>query len=117
MTQKKAKAADMLDGGAKDEASLILDYLRKQNRPYSAIDVSTNLHNKVTKTHAAKVLRELHRKKEIEARVSGAQLHPLQAKCLGELTKPYLGFRKTHGLPCRSRSVRRIYDRNHGDDE
>ncbi|KAH2603101.1 hypothetical protein KXW34_008471 [Aspergillus fumigatus] len=71
MTQKKAKAADMLDGGAKDEASLILDYLRKQNRPYSAIDVSTNLHNKVTKTHAAKVLRELHRKKEIEARVSG----------------------------------------------
>lgn len=28
MTQKKAKAADMLDGGAKDEASLILDYLR-----------------------------------------------------------------------------------------
>lgn len=50
MTQKKAKAADMLDGGAKDEASLILDYLRKQNRPYSAIDVSTNLHNKVTKS-------------------------------------------------------------------
>jgi heme exporter protein D len=32
--------------------------------------------------HAAKVLRELHRKKEIEARISGAQHYPLQAKGL-----------------------------------
>ncbi|GAQ04866.1 hypothetical protein ALT_2187 [Aspergillus lentulus] len=66
MTQKKAKAADMSVGAANDETSLILDYL-----PSQAIDVSTNLHNKVSKTHAAKVLRELHRKKEIEAQVSG----------------------------------------------
>ncbi|KAJ5124669.1 Chitin synthase activator (Chs3) [Penicillium bovifimosum] len=38
-----------------------------------AIDVSANLHNKVTKTQAAKLLRELHEKKEIEGRVSGKQ--------------------------------------------
>ncbi|GIJ87202.1 hypothetical protein Asppvi_006108 [Aspergillus pseudoviridinutans] len=100
MTQKKAKGADMSVVAANDETSLILDYLRKQNRPYSvrpldderlagndsnvlasqAIDVSTNLHNKVSKTHAAKVLRELHRKKEIDARISGKHIvyHALQ---------------------------------------
>ncbi|KAF7161676.1 hypothetical protein CNMCM6106_008829 [Aspergillus hiratsukae] len=80
MTQKKTKAADMSAVAANDETSLILDYLRKQNRPYSAIDVSANLHNKVSKTQTAKVLRELHRKKEIEARISGKQTvyHALQ---------------------------------------
>ncbi|RHZ51117.1 hypothetical protein CDV55_101677 [Aspergillus turcosus] len=80
MTQKKAKAADMSAVASNDETSLILDYLRKQNRPYSAIDVSANLHNKVSKTQTAKVLRELHRKKEIEARISGKQTvyHALQ---------------------------------------
>ncbi|KAI4693064.1 uncharacterized protein J4E88_001435 [Alternaria novae-zelandiae] len=34
---------------ANEAADLVLEYLRKQNRPYSAIDVSANLHNKVTK--------------------------------------------------------------------
>ncbi|KAJ6132799.1 hypothetical protein N7471_008014 [Penicillium samsonianum] len=50
------------------------------SRPYSAIDISANLHNKVTKTQAAKVLRDLHEKKEIEGRVSGKQTvyHALQ---------------------------------------
>ncbi|KAJ6178380.1 Chitin synthase activator (Chs3) [Penicillium mononematosum] len=45
-----------------------------------AIDVSANLHNKVTKTQAAKLLRDLHEKKEIEGRVSGKQTvyHALQ---------------------------------------
>ncbi|KAJ5520595.1 Chitin synthase activator (Chs3) [Penicillium fimorum] len=45
-----------------------------------AIDISANLHNKVTKTQAAKVLRDLHEKKEIEGRVSGKQTvyHALQ---------------------------------------
>ncbi|KAJ6258934.1 hypothetical protein Dda_5829 [Drechslerella dactyloides] len=36
-----------------DEAvEMILDYLRKQNRPYSATDISANLHNAVTKANA-----------------------------------------------------------------
>ncbi|KAL4973239.1 Tat binding protein 1-interacting protein-domain-containing protein [Aspergillus desertorum] len=80
MVQKKGKT----DKSAKDVplegSALILDYLRRQNRPYSAIDISTNLHNKVTKTYAVKALRELHQKKEIECRVAGKQTvyHALQ---------------------------------------
>ncbi|KAG9380574.1 Tat binding protein 1-interacting [Pyrenophora tritici-repentis] len=34
---------------ANEAADMVLQYLHKQNRPYSAIDVSANLHNKVTK--------------------------------------------------------------------
>ncbi|KAE8348954.1 Tat binding protein 1-interacting protein-domain-containing protein [Aspergillus coremiiformis] len=68
------------NGTANDGLTLILDYLRKHNRPYSATDVSANLHNKVTKSHAAKVLRDLYQKKEIEGRISGKQMvyHSLQ---------------------------------------
>lgn len=67
----------------------------KQNRPYSAIDVSANLHNKVTKgafretqrrcemlllmqvkltyevAAAAKILKDLHEQKLIEGRTAG----------------------------------------------
>ncbi|KAJ5377865.1 Chitin synthase activator (Chs3) [Penicillium cataractarum] len=69
------------DKGARtDDATLVLDYLREQNRPYSAIDISANLHNKVTKTQAAKVLKELHQNGEIEGRTAGKQIvyHALQ---------------------------------------
>jgi len=63
-----------------DGAAMILDYLKKQNRPYSAIEVSANLHNKVTKAYASKVLKEMHERKEIEGRAAGKQLvyHVLQ---------------------------------------
>ncbi|KAL4919116.1 Tat binding protein 1-interacting [Aspergillus aurantiobrunneus] len=75
MTQKKGKAEKKSTKEASlDGSALILDYLRKQNRPYSAIDISTNLHNKVTKSYAIKALRELHQKKEIECRVAGKQM-------------------------------------------
>ncbi|KAI9735875.1 MAG: hypothetical protein M1834_001340 [Cirrosporium novae-zelandiae] len=45
-----------------------------------AIDISTNLHNRVTKTYAAKTLKELHERKEIAGKASGKQLvyHALQ---------------------------------------
>ncbi|GLI77073.1 hypothetical protein PoHVEF18_005356 [Penicillium ochrochloron] len=56
-----------------DDATLIRDYLSEQNRPYSAIDISANLHNQVTKTQAAKILKELHQNGEIEARTAGKQ--------------------------------------------
>lgn len=46
----------------------------KQNRPYSAIDVSANLHNKVTKTAAAKILKDLHEQRRIEGRAAGKQI-------------------------------------------
>ncbi|KAH7378812.1 homologous-pairing protein-like protein 2 [Pyrenochaeta sp. MPI-SDFR-AT-0127] len=65
---------------ANEAADMVLHYLRKQNRPYSAIDVSANLHNKVTKTAAAKILKELHEQKHIEGRAAGKQIvyHALQ---------------------------------------
>ncbi|KAJ9210082.1 hypothetical protein DTO166G4_8343 [Paecilomyces variotii] len=59
---------------------MILDYLRKQNRPYSAIEISTNLKNKVTKANAVKILKDMHEKGQIEGRAAGKQLvyHALQ---------------------------------------
>ncbi|KAK3677238.1 hypothetical protein LTR78_002776 [Recurvomyces mirabilis] len=61
-------------------ATMILDYLRKQNRPYSATDISTNLKNRVTKAAAAKLLKDMHERNEIEGRAAGKQLvyHAIQ---------------------------------------
>lgn len=53
--------------------SLMLDYLRKQNRPYSATDISANLKNRVTKAAAAKFLKDMYERSEIEGRASGKQ--------------------------------------------
>ncbi|KAI7643767.1 hypothetical protein KC319_g12538 [Hortaea werneckii] len=57
-----------------------MDYLRKQNRPYSATDISTNLKNRVSKAAAAKLLKDMHERREIEGRTAGKQLiyHVLQ---------------------------------------
>ncbi|KAI2475705.1 Tat binding protein 1-interacting [Pyrenophora tritici-repentis] len=65
---------------ANEAADMVLQYLHKQNRPYSAIDVSANLHNKVTKAAAAKILKDLHEQKLIEGRAAGKQIvyHALQ---------------------------------------
>ncbi|KJF60070.1 uncharacterized protein CIMG_10871 [Coccidioides immitis RS] len=53
---------------------------KKYSRPYSAIDISANLHNKVTKAYTAKALRELHEKKQVEGRALGKQIvyHAIQ---------------------------------------
>jgi len=40
-------------------SNLVLSYLRKQNRPYSATDITNNLHNAVTKSTAQKILQQL----------------------------------------------------------
>ncbi|KAF2730254.1 hypothetical protein EJ04DRAFT_445512 [Polyplosphaeria fusca] len=61
-----------------DSATMILNYLR--DRPYSATEISANLHNKVSKGRsvlpaAAKVLKDLHEKTEIEGRPAGNILH------------------------------------------
>ncbi|KAK2784091.1 hypothetical protein FQN53_008807 [Emmonsiellopsis sp. PD_33] len=49
-------------------------------RPYSAIDITANLHNKVSKAYTVKALKELHEKKEIEGRAAGKQIvyHAIQ---------------------------------------
>jgi len=57
---KKAKAAQ-----DDNPAELMVAYLKAQNRPYSAIDISANLHNKVTKVKADKILKELVTEKRI----------------------------------------------------
>ncbi|KAF2084583.1 homologous-pairing protein-like protein 2 [Saccharata proteae CBS 121410] len=70
MAPRKEKAEKVASNEAAD---LVLDYLRKQNRPYSATDISANLHNKVSKAAAAKLLKEMHDRKEIEGRSAGKQ--------------------------------------------
>jgi 26S proteasome regulatory subunit (ATPase 3-interacting protein) len=65
-------------------AAAILQYLRKENRPYSATDISSNLHNTVTKTAAAKLLKDMHERQEIEGRASGKQIvyHVIQVPAI-----------------------------------
>lgn len=52
---------------------LILTYLVAQNRPYSATEISSNLHNAVTKTRTDKLLKEMFERGEIGGRASGKQ--------------------------------------------
>ncbi|OAL46064.1 Tat binding protein 1-interacting [Pyrenochaeta sp. DS3sAY3a] len=74
----RKKAEEKATGN--EASDLVLHYLHKQNRPYSAIDVSANLHNRVTKAAAAKILKDLHEAKKIEGRAAGKQIvyHALQ---------------------------------------
>ncbi|KAF2794986.1 Tat binding protein 1-interacting [Melanomma pulvis-pyrius CBS 109.77] len=54
---------------ANEAADTILNYLRIEQ----ATDISANLHNKVTKAAAAKILKDLHERSEIEGRPAGKQ--------------------------------------------
>ncbi|KAF2769401.1 TBPIP-like protein [Teratosphaeria nubilosa] len=76
-TKKDDKEAKLTP---EQSAALVLDYLRKQNRPYSATDISTNLKNRVTKTAATKLLKDMHERKEVEGRAAGKQIvyHAIQ---------------------------------------
>ena len=84
MAPTKEKATGKPEKEAKltpeQSATLILDYLRKQNRPYSATDISANLKNRVTKAAAAKLLKDLHERNEIEGKAAGKQIvyHAIQ---------------------------------------
>ncbi|KAJ5780898.1 Chitin synthase activator (Chs3) [Penicillium paradoxum] len=69
--QKPAKPAPPPSKGPKTFEEMGVPSANKDSD--CAIDVSANLHNKVTKTQAAKLLRDLHEKKEIEGRISGKQ--------------------------------------------
>ena len=87
MAPTKEKATEKAEKEAKltpeQSATLILDYLRKQNRPYSATDISSNLKNRVTKAAAAKLLKDMHERSEIEGKAAGKQIvyHAIQV-CL-----------------------------------
>ncbi|KAI1004126.1 hypothetical protein K3495_g4084 [Podosphaera aphanis] len=47
---------------------MIINYLKEQNRPYSATEISANLHGKVAKTAADKLLKELSESGKINAK-------------------------------------------------
>jgi 26S proteasome regulatory subunit (ATPase 3-interacting protein) len=53
--------------------SIILTYLTTQNRPYSATEISSNLHNAVTKARTDKLLKEMFERGEIAGKASGKQ--------------------------------------------
>ncbi|TVY89102.1 Homologous-pairing protein [Lachnellula willkommii] len=60
-----------------DEAEkLVLAYLKEQNRPYSATEVSANLHGKVTKTVADKMLKEMEQSGAIMGKASNGEKKP-----------------------------------------
>ncbi|CAI2172799.1 4991_t:CDS:2 [Funneliformis geosporum] len=65
---KKAPAAK-----GDDAEQMVLDYLKKTNRPYSANDISSNLHGAVTKVIAQKVLGNLVEKTEVCCKPYGKQ--------------------------------------------
>lgn len=71
MPPKKATPKPTSDDNV--ATGLILDYLVTQNRPYSATEISSNLHNAVTKTRTDKLLKEMFERNEIGGRASGKQ--------------------------------------------
>ncbi|KAG0083858.1 hypothetical protein BGZ93_009059 [Podila epicladia] len=58
--------------GDKNE-KLVLDYLIKQNRPYSVTDIVSNLHNEVSKTDCQKIANSLVEKELVTAKLYGKQ--------------------------------------------
>ena len=68
-TDEQKPAAASLDG----EEQLILNYLKKQNRPYSAIDVFNNLHGEVGKTSCVRILTNLAERGLIHQKTYGKQ--------------------------------------------
>ncbi|CAG8765661.1 2665_t:CDS:2, partial [Acaulospora morrowiae] len=74
--QKKAvtnKGDDSKKGIKDDAEQKVLDYLRKQNRPYSVTDISNNLHNAITKAAIQKALTNLVEKEEVGCKTYGKQ--------------------------------------------
>lgn len=57
----------------KNPEEAVLDYLNKQNRPYSATDIFNNMHKEVGKTAVVKALESLAEKKSIHEKIYGKQ--------------------------------------------
>ncbi|KAJ2746299.1 PSMC3 interacting protein [Coemansia sp. BCRC 34490] len=66
MPAKKSK-------GVSEEESAVLDYLVKANRPYSANDISSQLHGKVSPNQAKKILNDLADDGRIQRKANGKQ--------------------------------------------
>lgn len=71
---KMGKVLASKKGSSEDnEENIILDYLKTQNRPYSATDVYNNLHGKVGKTAVTKLLTLMQENETIHGKVYGKQ--------------------------------------------
>lgn len=57
----------------KDKEDIILDYLQKTNRPYSAIDIFNNLKEKIPKTLVVKCLNSMVENEVITGKLYGKQ--------------------------------------------
>ncbi|KAI9753577.1 MAG: hypothetical protein M1815_006144 [Lichina confinis] len=111
---EKAEKTEKTEKPSADKAAdMILQYLRKQNRPYSATDISSNLHNKVTKTATAKTLKELQERGYVQGRTHGGPIPPSFGSGSGSgdmcllLSTNNVKHRETSRLPCQS-GTRRI---------
>ncbi|KAI5793777.1 Tat binding protein 1-interacting protein-domain-containing protein [Peziza echinospora] len=70
MPPKKTKKEQV---GGEQASDLVLEYLRKQNRPYSIIEIVANLHDTVSKTNLTKILKDLVERDLVKEKVSGKQ--------------------------------------------
>ncbi|KAJ1987319.1 hypothetical protein H4R33_002924 [Dimargaris cristalligena] len=59
---------------ATEGEQIVLDYLRKTNRPYSATDITHNLHGALTKGAIQKLLTQLQERSEIHGKTYGKQV-------------------------------------------
>lgn len=61
--------------GKKDEVAdpekMILEYMKTQNRPYSANDVFLNLQKKIGKTQVIKLMEEMSKKEKLVEKIYG----------------------------------------------
>ncbi|KFY23954.1 hypothetical protein V493_05539 [Pseudogymnoascus sp. VKM F-4281 (FW-2241)] len=75
MPPRKAAASSATKPTTDDAkaCTIILTYLITQNRPYSATEISSNLHNAVTKARTDKLLKEMFERGEIAGKASGKQ--------------------------------------------
>ncbi|KAF9578089.1 hypothetical protein BGW38_006313, partial [Lunasporangiospora selenospora] len=70
MPKEKKTAASRAEGKAE---KLVLEYLIKQNRPYSVTDIVNNLHNAVSKTECQKAVNALVDKELVITKLYGKQ--------------------------------------------
>jgi 26S proteasome regulatory subunit (ATPase 3-interacting protein) len=76
MGKKKASSENSAPSSSSTldkEEQIIYNYLTKQNRPYSAVDVFNNLHGAVGKTACVRVLTSLAEKGQIHQKTYGKQ--------------------------------------------
>ncbi|KAJ2374654.1 hypothetical protein H4S02_008474, partial [Coemansia sp. RSA 2611] len=73
MPPKKAKGGDSEGKVSHGTEQAVLAYLQKTNRPYSANDISSQLHGQVSPAQAKKILNSLADEEKIQRKDNGKQ--------------------------------------------